>query len=152
MELPVHGGLLLHAAGLTRNGGAYCFFGPSGSGKTTLARRYRSGVISDEVVAVRLEPDGPMAYGTPWRGRNLSAPLHGLFRLSRQGVLAIRRLSPAAAVRELVQNLFLPAPDRQLTKAVFETSERLVRSVPVFELSLLRGRPFWPLIDQALRN
>lgn len=149
MELPMRGGLLLHAAGMTRNSGAYCFFGPSGSGKTTLARRYRKGVLSDEVVAIRLEGSEPMAYGTPWRGRNLSAPLRGLFRLSRQGTSAIRPLSPGVAARELLNNLFLPMPDHQLTETVLEAIDRLVRTVPVFELSVTRGHPFWPMIDRA---
>jgi hypothetical protein len=152
MELPMRGGLLLHAAGIQRDSAAYCFFGPSGSGKTTMARRHSRGVLSDEVVAIRLETSGPVAYGTPWRGRNLSAPLRGLFRLSRQGTSAIRPLSPGTAARELLSNLFLPVPDRRLTETVLEAIERLVRAVPVFELSVLRGRPFWPLIDQALTN
>ena len=152
VELPSRGGLLVHSAGVARNGAAYCFFGPSGSGKTTLARRHRRGVLSDEVVAIRLEESGPVAYGTPWRGRNLSARLRGLFRLSRQGTLSLRPLSPAAATRELLNNLFLPMPDRQLTETVLEAIDRLVGAVPVFELSVLRGRPFWPLIDDALSH
>jgi hypothetical protein len=150
VELPERGGLLLHAAALARGGRAHVFFGPSGSGKTTLARRRRHGVLSDEVVALSVHGEAASAHGTPWRGRNLSAPVGGLHRLRRTGVAGIRALPPALAVRELMQSLFVPMPDAVLGDAVLGTVARLVSLVPVFELSVVRGRPFWPAVDAAL--
>ncbi|MBI2218848.1 MAG: hypothetical protein HYU51_16300 [Candidatus Rokubacteria bacterium] len=150
LELPSRGGLLVHAAALTWGGRAHVFFGPSGSGKTTLARRRRHGVLSDEVVALRVDGETARAHGTPWRGRNLSAPLGALHRLRRTGTAGIRALPPALAARELMQSLFVPAPDGALGDAVLGTLARLVPLVPVFELSVVRGRPFWPLVDAAI--
>src|SRR5262245_18599502 len=54
--LPLEGGLVLHAAGIEREGAGIAFHGASGAGKTTLAACSPWPVLSDELVA--LVPDG----------------------------------------------------------------------------------------------
>lgn len=150
VELGVRTGGLLHAAALMRRGHIFAFFGPSGSGKTTLARRRSAPVLSDEVVAIRAGAERATAFGTPWRGRNLSGELRGMFLLRRTGAPSIRRLGPGQAAQHVLRNLFLPAPDHAFGDAVLHGVQRLVERVPVFELSVVRGRAFWPAIDAAL--
>lgn len=150
LELSARDGGLLHSAALMRRGQVFAFFGPSGSGKTTLARRRSASVVSDEVVAVVAGRDGAVAYGTPWRGRNVRGGLGALLLLGRRETPAIARLAPARAARAVLRNLFLPVPDRVLGDAVLETVARLVDTVPIFEIGVARGRAFWPLVDDAL--
>src|SRR5437870_768339 len=62
-------GLVVHAASLIRDGGAYLFCGPSGSGKTTVARLSPDPtLLSDELSIVRTTGGPAVCFGTPFRG------------------------------------------------------------------------------------
>jgi hypothetical protein len=81
LSLVQHGGLLLHAAGVSNGDGAYVFLGPSGSGKTTIAQAARArgwSVLADDGLIVRRSPDGWFgAFRTPWNA--MGPPWHGSF-------------------------------------------------------------------------
>src|SRR3989442_14032919 len=105
-------GLVLHAASLIRDGGAYLFCGPSGSGKTTVARLSPDAtLLSDELSIVRTT-DGPaVCFGTPFRGElalagaDRAARLRGIHFLrhgDRHAVLARR---PRQALARLLPNV-----------------------------------------------
>lgn len=87
------GGLMLHSAGLVKNGRAYVFLGRSGAGKSTLSRLAAASgaaeVVSDEINMLRRENGRWRAYGSPFwgemraEGRRGSWPLGGVFLLRK---------------------------------------------------------------------
>ncbi len=87
------GGLMLHSAGLVKNGRAYVFLGRSGAGKSTLSRLAGASgsaeVVSDEINMLRRENGRWRAYGSPFwgemrsEGRRGSWPLGGVFLLRK---------------------------------------------------------------------
>jgi putative transposase len=86
------GGMLLHCAGLVKNGKAYLFLGRSGAGKSTLSKlAWAAGteVISDELNLVRFEKGRFIVYGSPFwgemrnEGRGGEWPLAKIFILKK---------------------------------------------------------------------
>ena len=115
------GGLVFHASGLDDNGKGIVFVGHSGAGKSTQVGLWSQepGVIAmnDDRIAVRVEANGAMCYGTPWGGtadiaRNHAAPLSALIVLEQAPENAIQPLAPAAAASLLTARAFLPYWDR----------------------------------------
>ncbi|MHB0995346.1 MAG: hypothetical protein ACYC2I_03140 [Elusimicrobiales bacterium] len=65
------GGMMLHSAGLVKDGRAYLFPGRSGAGKSTLSRLAAAAgaeVISDEINMVRREGTRFFVHGSPFWG------------------------------------------------------------------------------------
>ncbi|MBK8046600.1 MAG: hypothetical protein IPK16_05415 [Anaerolineales bacterium] len=68
-ECLAHGGLLLHASGIVRNGLGFVFFGHSGAGKTTIAGLSAPAVVlSDDLVMIRPMADRVVVFGAPFAG------------------------------------------------------------------------------------
>jgi len=68
------GYLVMHAAGVVRNGVGVAIGGPAGSGKTTLAMacaRRGFGVFAEDVIFVRVQPATIELWGQPWTQRLL---------------------------------------------------------------------------------
>jgi hypothetical protein len=127
-------GFLLHAAALTVGDWAYAFYGPSGSGKTTVAGLAGTGVITDEIAAIRRQGEGYQISGVPWRGQRLSAPLAGLFRLRKAQATAFTPLSPVETVRQLLPNVFFSRADSSELGRFFAIGGSLVTKVPCYEM------------------
>lgn len=96
------GGMMLHSAGLVKNGRAYIFLGRSGAGKSTLSRLAAAAgaeVISDEINLLRTGKGGLRAYGSPFwgelraGGRQGSWPVGGVLLLKKA---AGHRLAPCS--------------------------------------------------------
>jgi len=102
------GGLMLHSAGLVKNGKAYLFLGKSGAGKSTLSKLAAaagSEVISDEINLLRPEKGRFMVYGSPFwgemraDGRPGRWPLGGIFILKKARVNAVSSCGGAEALK-----------------------------------------------------
>lgn len=66
LAMAAHGGgaLVLHASAVTIEGGVIAFLGPKQAGKSTLAMalvRRGARLVTDDMLAVRFDPDGPVA-------------------------------------------------------------------------------------------
>jgi hypothetical protein len=143
-HLAPRGGVILHSAGVVRDGAGMAFAGASRAGKSTLTRLFQEhapGVrlLSDDRVIMRRKDGIFWMYGTPWPGEagiaaNESADLHALFFLTKASRNHIRSLSPAQAARRLFPVVSCPWYDRERLPGVLDTCERLVTSVPCFEL------------------
>ena len=104
------GGLLVHSAGVIKDGKAFVFFGPSGSGKTTIARLLSDQtILSDDLVIIKKRNGNYKAYGVPFRGdvpeaprTNAQANLHGVFRLKKDTSHFTKPLGHSQAVAELI--------------------------------------------------
>jgi len=149
-------GLVLHAASLIRDGGAYLFCGPSGSGKTTVARLSTDAtLLSDELSIVRIAEGHAMCFGTPFRGElalageDRAAPLVGIYFLHHGGRHAVEALGPKEALARLLPNVLFFAREADVTAAVFHIAADLVEAVPCFDLSFRPDPGFWEVIRNA---
>jgi hypothetical protein len=149
-------GLVVHAASLIRDGGAYVFCGPSGSGKTTVARLSTDAtLLSDELSIVRIAESHPVCFGTPFRGElalggeDRAAPLVGIYFLHHGGRHAVEALGPRQALGRLLPNVLFFAREADVTAEVFRIAADLVEAVPCFDLSFQPDPGFWEVIRNA---
>ncbi len=157
------GGVLLHSAAAADDHGAYLFFGPSGAGKSTISRlNHAAGraVLSDDMNALRLTPDGvvverlPFAgdFGQQGGGVAGAYPARALCRLHKGLEPALQPLSPAAAVAALLgcapfvnQN---PYRRDELIDRLLALNARL----PVQALTFARDDRFWNLLGKTAHD
>lgn len=149
------GGLLLHAAGLIRDGQGYVLFGPSGAGKTTATRLSEAvaQVLSDDLVIIRYLDGGYTLFGVPFRSElvtapraNAQAPLAGIYRLRKDQRHAVVPLSPAEGVAELVAAAPFVVADRASATELMGICSALTAAVPVRALHFRRDDGFWSVI------
>ena len=143
-------GLAFHAAATTHGDCAVVFLGRRRRGKTTLTRRFATGtVLGDDLAVVLPDGDGYRVHGTPFSGREQtassleSAPLSRICVLSQGERTAATRLGRREAAAELWRHAFVHVDSAQTRLAAMETVLRLASEVPVFALSVhLSQSPF----------
>jgi len=137
-------GLLVHAAGLVRDGRALLFPGVSGAGKSTLSRQFLAvgdpGLLSDDRIIVRWFDGAWQAFGTPWPGDagiavNAGAPLRAILFPAKASETSIRALSPQEALDRLLPATSILWHEPELLTDQLATTERLLREIPAFELA-----------------
>jgi hypothetical protein len=152
------GGLLLHSAGVVKDGRAFLFFGASGSGKTTITRLSSEyTILSDDILIVKPVNGSFQAFGVPFRGgemqdaprTNTRAPLAGLYRLRKAPEHRLAPLSPARAAAELTSCAPFVVISPDTGRQVLNLCTRLASQVPVFELYFRKDREFWKVIDDG---
>lgn len=153
-RLPSLGGLPLHAAGLVLDGAGLAFFGPSGAGKSTLSALAPGPVLSDELVAVTLDP--PVLRATGFWGGGESAerppaevPLAALVELARGPGFRLERQAPDEAFRRLLGVLLVP-PLPRLWQEAMALAARAVREVPVHRMHWSPDDPPWDRLRRAI--
>jgi hypothetical protein len=148
-QLPLAGGLPLHAAGVVVQGRGVAFFGVSGAGKSTLAATSPYPVLSDELVAVSGGEGFGLAASGFWgalgdgellRGR---FPLRALVQLGKGPTLRWNVLPPQTALRDLINVLLVPACP-PLWNAALAVVARLLQVVPVYRMEWNPTAPPWP--------
>jgi len=152
--LAERGGLLLHAASVVRNGRAFLFAGVSGAGKTTISRLAPpdATLLTDELSYVRKTGDGYTAFGTPFAGElakpgeNVSAPVDGVYLLSKGRENEFEPVGEAEALRGVLESVLFFAKDERLVGRVFDSACELVRRVPVKRLTFFPDERVWELI------
>jgi hypothetical protein len=151
------GGLLLHAMSYAHAGSGVACAGPSGRGKTTLAGLLAPHVrlFSDETTALRFIGEAPTIHATPFAGEMgmvsgpASAMLDALFFLQHGSQMAARPLDAPRAAAALLGCTFAPLRGGAWMQACLATAERLVRSVPCFELEFLPQPDVWETIQDV---
>jgi hypothetical protein len=146
-----HGGLLVHGAGVVRDGCAHVFFGPSGSGKTTVTRLSPGDtILSDDLTLVVPAAGGYAAAGIPFGMAHHAVPdtsglfpLAGLHRLVQSPEVRREPLTGALALAELASCLPFVMQDPGRVGAALSNASRLVSSVPVGRLLFRRDPSFW---------
>lgn len=138
-------GLVLHASAVALDGRAYLFSAPSGTGKSTHTRLWcreypDAKVFNDDKPALRRLDGKWYAYGTPWSGKdhqniNLKTPLAGICFLKQGAENSIRRLTPPEAVTKLIHQTMRVFDTESETDLMLKQVERLVREIPIWELS-----------------
>jgi hypothetical protein len=164
-HLASRGGCIAHAAGFVLGGAGIVVPGISGAGKSTLTGLVASGLpeatlLSDERIVFRARAGGVEAWGTPWMGtarvaRNLGVPLRALLFPVKASGHRIAPLSIPEAVRRLIGVVACPYFDRDEAALVLATLEKVVSTVPAFELRFARdagvGAVIRDLVHRELR-
>jgi len=140
-------GLLVHASAGVYQGEAWLIPGPSGAGKSTAARGGFDLVLSDELVALTLDPE-PTLWGTPFwsEGRD-----EGRFPLTSERAPLNAITFPVKGARPALTPLSAVEGARRLTRCVtsYEGAEEsgalfliaceLTERTPAFSLTFPKG-------------
>jgi hypothetical protein len=152
------GAVVLHSAGVVKEGAAYLFLGRSGAGKTTVARLglARGGeVLSDDLNALVIEGGRCMVRKLPFTGelgerRELRppVPLGGLLRLHKDTRDALRPLSRAQALASLLACSPFVNIDPYRRERLEETLLALLAAgaPAAFALQFSLSGGFWPIL------
>lgn len=142
------GGLMLHSAGILRDGKAWLFPGVSGAGKSTLSRLAAGAgaeIVSDEINMLRFEKGKPVIYGSPFwgemraDGRPGRWPLAGICLPRKAAAHFTQDCAPGEALRTLLRcavNFSRTPADAQ---AALEAAGRLLKTVPVRKLAFSKS-------------
>ena len=153
-----HDSLLLHSAGMIRDGQGYLFFGPSGAGKSTtsqLSADIGITVVSDDLIVVRWQAGQYHLCGCPFLGEmshvvtqaNARAPLKGIFRLHQDSQKhQLRPISSTAALAELASSAPFLNHSAKLNQRCLEIAHAIIEHVPLQRLHFQRNAGFWHLI------
>ena len=144
-----HDVLPIHGSALCMDGEAYIFTANSGTGKSTHSRLWREvygdrvWMINDDKPFLKITDRGVTVLGNPWNGkhrlgRNASAPLKAIVRLSRDAGNHIEPLSDADGFQMLLRRSYpywsgftLDAARRVRSVAL---AERVVRAAGFYSL------------------
>ena len=151
-----HGGLLLHSAGVVRNGNGYIFPGISGTGKSTIASlaTEREIVLSDEMVVVRKTGKSHLIYSTPFYGTNESAdsnsnaPLKAAFLPVKDDKVYIKETKPSQALAKLLASVLFFGQEPGINQRLMDVSSDIVAQVPFYEMHFQRDTSFWECIGE----
>jgi hypothetical protein len=147
--------LLLHSAGVIRDGFGFVFFGPSGAGKTTTSRlaSRRGHVVSDDLVIISCDENGCTLHGVPFKGElseapraNQQAPLKGLYRLRQDTSHYLEPISHIKAVADLVAASPFIVREKRLSEQLMKVCSKIAKCVPVQQLHFKRDDGFWEVI------
>ena len=143
----LHDGISVHSSCVVRDGKAYMFLGRSGTGKSTHSRLWIEAfpgteLLNDDNPAVRILPDGPRVFGTPWSGktdcwRNLSAPLCGIVRLCQAPFDSFEPLDGIQAFSEVYPGCSVLRSDAFLHERLCDNLEMLCSLVKVGRMACL---------------
>lgn len=136
--------LLLHAAAIDMASEGYLFSGRSGIGKTTHIRLWQQAfgdavrVINGDKPLLRFEADQLMAYGSPWRGKellgcNAKAPVKALCFLEQASENRLERLSAEDAMERLFHQVLVPQQAAGMEK-LLTLMERILMRIPCYIL------------------
>ena len=143
------GALLTHSAAVICNGEAILFCGASGAGKSTQAaawiRYYDAKPINYDHPCIFWSNNTPIAYGTPWGGKEgfcepVGAPIKAIVFVSKNEASNVYELHKGEAFGHLVLINALPHLRPEMDEKLMTTVERLVQSVPVFYQECTLGK------------
>jgi hypothetical protein len=146
-------GVMLHSAGLARDGVGYLFVGRSESGKSTLAR-LATGFehLTDELTVVLPRGQGFVICGTPFwglfqkGGANRAVPLARVFHLVRDDRTFLRELPMRASVRQLFGCTMNFLVDGDWHERIMGTLVRLAAETRPPELHCVPDDRVWDLL------
>lgn len=136
------GALLMHSAAIIYNGEAILFCGVSGAGKSTQAaswiKHYNAKPINFDHPCVIWENDNtPIAYGTPWGGKEdfcmpVGAPIKAIVFVHKSKASNVYELHKGEAFGRLLLNNAFPHLRPEMDEKLMRVVERLVQTVPVY--------------------
>lgn len=157
LALLVHqsGGVLMHTAGIIRNGHVYLFFGHSGSGKTTVCKASADDytILNDDLILLVPQGKNWLAHGTPFwnptqiKPANRNAPVAKMMYLLIQDTrVYTQKLAPGKATAALISNVPVIPQDKDRSAQLLKVLSQLQSNSPVYELHFLPDNSFWDVI------
>jgi hypothetical protein len=151
-----HGGLLLHSAGVIRDGSGYIFPGVSGTGKSTIAglATARERVLSDEMVIVRKVKECYLVYSTPFYGTNESAdsndnaPLKAAFLPMKDNQVYVEETKPSQALTKLLASVLFFGQEVGANQRLMDISADIIAQIPFYRLHFQRDTSLWECIGE----
>ena len=135
-EIANFDGFLFHSCILKVDDYAYGFSAPSGTGKTTHSRLWKQYLknkcvyINGDKPLIRIINDIPIAYGTPWNGKegygtNTKAPLKALAFIVRDTTNHLIALPKSAIAKPILKQIVLPTDLNKLDKVIKNVNKML---------------------------
>ncbi|MBO5070132.1 MAG: hypothetical protein J6C37_07200 [Roseburia sp.] len=138
------GGFVFHSSYIRLGDRAVLFTAPSGTGKSTQAELWRTlrnaEIINGDRSVVRIAECIPVADGLPYAGssqicKKKTLPLAAIVYLKQAPQTTIRRLCGAEAFRRVWEGCSINIWDKEDIMLVSDTVQRVVMTVPVYELA-----------------
>jgi len=116
----------------------------------------REFLLNDDRCALRNYGHSWRVFGTPWYGESRvsssnSAALTALFFIRHSKHNYIRRIQPAEILPQLMILGLLPLWDKDMTSAVIDTFQDIIRTVPAFEFGFVPGKAAINLIKETIK-
>ncbi len=148
--------LVLHSSCVADNKEAWIFLGQSGAGKTTTVKSLSKNIVlGDDMNVISLRNDGIYAHSGAIGGQvvyphfDQGFKLQGMFWLNKNQTLGTKRISPEDAQLKLlgsIANVFFGFEDQKFIDEVINKMSKVARTIPMYELSLMKGDDIWPVI------
>lgn len=149
--------IIVHSAGVVRDGKGYVFFGPPESGKSTVASLSRRfSVLHDDMTIVTLQKDAVTVAGVPFNPKLIertrtTAPLAMICSLHKADKTRLERGTPGEFLENVIPEIFSPLPlfshDRKAAfQHLLQCTARLSTGVPYFRLYFQKEETFWDCI------
>ena len=143
-RMPAYDAFVCHGSVVAMDGRAYLFTAPSGTGKTTHTqlwlRRFegRAWILTGDKPILRRTPEGFLACGTPWRGKenygvNEELPVQGICLLDRGEKNEIEPASSADMMRFLSRQIYFPKDTEHMIQLLALLDE-FCRAVPTWTM------------------
>ena len=152
--------ILMHTAGIARNGQSYLFFGHSGSGKTTICRvsanmgsKDNLTILNDDLILLERQEEKWVAHGTPFwnptqiEPSNQCAPIAAMYYLIQDKEVYKRKLTQGMAIAALLSNVPVIPQDSLRSIHLVDRLTQFFRFTPVYELHFLPNNSFWNVIQ-----
>ncbi len=136
-------GIMLHSSCVALDGKAYLFSADCGTGKSThthLWLKYLPGsyIVNDDKPALRFVDGKLLAFGSPWSGKTSESTYGGVevggIAFLKRGENSIAPLTPQKALPLFYKQTSRAVYYRQFAAAMFTMLDRVITSVPLYEL------------------
>lgn len=146
--------IMIHASGVSKNGGGFLFTGVSGRGKSTLGKiwsAYGSQVIHDDRLILRKMKDGYRMYNTPVYASDFpqDSVLNKVFVIEHGTSNITKRIKEAAAVSQIMANCIQHSWNAQIIRQLLESVSDMCSTLPAYKLFF---RPDEAVIDHILNS
>ncbi len=147
------GGLLVHAAGIARDGRGFLFTGYSGAGKTTVCRlSEKFTVLNDDMVVLSPAESGWQISATPFTNPTQVLPgsgtvrLHKILHLKQAKQNELIEVPNTKAVAELLTHIPVISQSPLHISTLVSRCVDIIHTTEVNELHFLPDKEFWKLL------
>jgi len=143
--LCLSGGAVLHGSLIAYENQGIVFSANSGIGKSTHAGLWKKyfgnkvAILNDDKPAIRFYQGVPYVFWTPWSGKsdlneNKKVQLKSIVFIRRADTNRIEKLSARNSIFNLMSQISRPFYDENLGLKTMDTIDRLVQSIPIYQL------------------
>ena len=143
--LPLNDGFVLHSACIDVEGEGVAFLAPSGTGKTTHLISWikylkdKVTIVNGDKPIVRFIDDTPLAYGTPWMGKeklgqNTKTTLKHLCFIERGPENKALEITKEEAIDKILNQIYMPKNNPEATFKIIELANKLLSSCKLWTI------------------